>query len=444
MKEYKTLSKINGPLLFLKGVSGVGLNETAEIVLPSGEVRIGKVLEIDQDTSIVECLEGTEGIGTDARVRFFGKPFTVFVSKDMLGCTFDGRGNPIDVRPLAEKEVDINTPAINPLFRASPSEFIETGFSAIDGLLSIVRGQKIPIFSDAGLPHIKIMCQLAENLSRDVVVVFAAIGLTDDAAEYVSESFRQSGAMKNTVLFVNKAEDSVIERTITPRVALSVAEFFAWDCQKDVVVLMGDMTNYASALRELSSAKQEVPGRMGYPPYLYSDFASLYERAGKIRNKKGSITQLSFLTMPDGDITHPVPDLTGYITEGQILLSAELYRKGIFPPINLLPSLSRMMQHGIGKGKTREDHHDVSNQLYACYAEAKHIEDLKSIVGEDALSERDTQYISFKNAFEKQFLAHANHRSVNETLDIGWNMLKLVPKTDLTRINPAFLKKYGA
>ncbi len=443
MKEYKTISKVSGPLLFLKGVDGVGLNETAEIVLPSGEVRVGKVLEINRDVSVVECLEGTDGIGNDACVRFLGKPFTVFVSKDMLGCTFNGMGNPIDVRPVAEKEVDINTPAINPLFRASPDEFIETGFSVIDGLLSIVRGQKIPIFSDAGLPHIKIMCKLAENLSRDVVVVFAAIGLTDDAAEYVSESFHESGAMKNTVLFVNRAEDSVVERLITPRVALSAAEFFAWTCQKDVVVLLGDMTNYASALRELSSAKQEVPGRMGYPPYLYSDLASIYERAGKIRNKKGSITQLSFLTMPDGDITHPVPDLTGYITEGQILLSAELYRKGIFPPVNLLPSLSRMMQQGIGEGKTREDHHEVSNQLYACYAEAKHIEDLKSIVGEDALSERDTKYLSFKNAFETKYLAHTEHRSIDETLDLGWSLLKLVPKTDLTRISPAFLKKYG-
>lgn len=309
--------------------------------------------------------------------------------------------------------------------------------------MSLVRGQKLPIFSEGGLPHIELMCRVAENFSEGVVVIFAAIGLTEDESGYVLSSFRESGAQKNTVLFLNRAQDPVIERITAARAALSAAEFFAWDLGKNVVVLLGDMTNYAGALRELSSAKEEVPGRMGYPPYLYSDLASIYERAGRIRGKPGSITQLIFLTMPGGDITHPVPDLTGYITEGQILLSSALHRVGVFPPINVIPSLSRMMHKGAGAGLTREDHLPLANQIYAGYAEANRIDDMKSIVGEDALSERDKKYLAFKNAFENRFLNQGGSRPVIETLNRGWELVRLLPKEDLSRISPELLKKYG-
>lgn len=443
MKEYETITRVSGPLIFLKGTEGVGLNETAEIFLESGEKRLGQVLEINKDVAVVECFSGTDGINTEARVRFIGKPLTLMVSRDMLGCAFDGLGRPKDVGIIAEKESDVNGPQINPAFRETPREFIETGFSAVDGLLSLVRGQKLPVFSEGGLPHVEFMCRLSENFSSDVVIIFAAIGLTEDEAGYVLSSFHKSGTQKNAVLFLNHAQDPVIERITTPRVALCAAEYFAWDLGKNVVVLMGDMTNYAGALREISSAKEEVPGRMGYPPYLYSDLASIYERAGRIRGRKGSITQLMFLTMPGGDITHPVPDLTGYITEGQILLSGALHRTGIFPPINIIPSLSRMMHKGIGAGLTREDHPALANQIYACYAEANRIEDMKSIVGEDALSERDKKYLAFKDAFEKTYLCQEGKRAVEETLELGWALMGALPKEDLTRITPELLKKYG-
>lgn len=443
MKEYRTITKVLGPLLFLKGIEGAGLNELVEVALESGETRCGQVLEIDRDSAVVECFSGTEGIDTCTRVKFLGKPLSVHVSEDMLGCEFDGLGKPKDVKIIAEKELDINSSPINPAFRETPKEFIHTGFSSLDGLLSLVRGQKLPVFSEGGLPHIEFMCRVAENFEDGVVVIFSAIGLTEDEASYVRESFHESGAQKSTVLILNRAQDPVIERITAPRVALTIAEYFAWELQKNVVVILGDMTNYAGALRELSSAKEEVPGRMGYPPYLYSDLASIYERAGRIRESKGSITQLIFLSMPGGDITHPVPDLTGYITEGQIILSSSLYRMGIFPPVNVIPSLSRMMHKGIGKGFTREDHADLANQLYACYAEAKRIEDMKSIIGEDALSERDKKYIAFKEDFEKRFLNQSAKRSVEETLEIGWDIIRGMPKEELTRISPEFLKKYG-
>lgn len=444
LKEYETLNKLTGPLLFLKGVKDVGLNETAEIILENGEKKIGQVLEIDRDIAVVECFSGTEGISIKARVRFMGKTLTVLVSKDMLGCAFDGLGRPKDIAIVAEKEVEINGMPINPVFRETPREFIETGFSSLDGLLSLVRGQKLPLFSEGGLPHIEFMCRIAENFGDDIVVILAAIGMTEDEVGYVQSSFHESGSQKNTVLFLNRAQDPVIERLTTPRVALSVAEYFAWVLGKNVVVLMGDMTNYAGALRELSSAKEEVPGRMGYPPYLYSDLASLYERAGRIRGRPGSITQIQFLTMPEGDITHPVPDLTGYITEGQIILSGALYRNGIFPPVNIIPSLSRMMHKGIGPKLTREDHPSLASQIYACYAEANRIDDMKSIVGEDALSERDKKYLAFKGAFEKTFINQAGRRAIEETLRIGWELIRILPKEDLTRISPDILKKYYA
>jgi V/A-type H+/Na+-transporting ATPase subunit B len=452
LKEYRTVREVVGPLMVVGGVEGVKYNELVDIELQTGEKRRGQVLEVNGDKAMVQIFEGSAGINlADTKVRFLGRPLQIGVSEDMLGRTFDGMGRPKDNGPkiLPEKKLDITGEAINPVARDYPSEFIQTGISAIDHLNTLVRGQKLPVFSGSGLPHAELAAQIARQAKvtsseSKFAVVFAAIGITFEEANFFIDEFNKTGAIDRSVLFLNLANDPAIERISTPRMALTTAEYLAYEKDMHVLVIMTDMTNYADALREISAARKEVPGRRGYPGYLYTDLATLYERAGRIKGKKGSITQIPILTMPEDDKTHPIPDLTGYITEGQIILSRELYKRGINPPIDVLPSLSRLKDKGIGKGKTREDHADTMNQLFSAYAQGKQAKELAAILGESALSDVDKKFAEFAEKFEKQYVAQGfnTNRSIEETLAIGWKLLKILPKTELKRIRDEYLEKY--
>jgi V/A-type H+-transporting ATPase subunit B len=452
LKEYKTAREIVGPLMLVENVEGVKYNELVEIETGSGEIRRGQVLEVDGDKALVQLFEGSTGLNIhDCKVRFVGKSIELGVSIDMLGRVFDGFGRPRDKGPMIipEKRLDINGSPINPAARDYPSEFIQTGISAIDGLNTLVRGQKLPIFSGSGLPHAQLAAQIARQAKvigteSKFAVVFAAMGITFEEADYFISDFRRTGAIDRSVLFINLANDPAIERIATPRMALTCAEFLAYEKDMHVLVILTDMTNYCEALREVSAARKEVPGRRGYPGYLYTDLSTIYERAGRIRGKKGSITQIPILTMPEDDKTHPIPDLTGYITEGQIILSRELHRKGIYPPIDVLPSLSRLKDKGIGKGKTREDHADTMNQLFASYARGKQAKELAVILGEAALSDTDKLYAKFADEFEKRYVAQREDedRSIEETLTIGWELLTILPRAELKRIRDEYIEKY--
>ncbi|RLF91049.1 V-type ATP synthase subunit B, partial [Thermococci archaeon] len=425
-KEYSTISKIYGPLMIVEGVKGVAYGEVVEIETETGEKRKGQVLDARENLAIVQVFEGTRDLDIKTTsVRFTGETLKVPVSMDMLGRIFNGIGKPIDGGPeiIPEDRRDVHGAPLNPVARAYPRDFIQTGISAIDGMNTLVRGQKLPIFSGSGLPHNKLAAQIARQAKvlgeeESFAVVFAAMGITYEEANFFKKSFEETGAIERAVLFLNLADDPAIERIITPRMALTVAEYLAFDYDMQVLVILTDMTNYCEALREISAAREEVPGRRGYPGYMYTDLATIYERAGRVRGRKGSITQMPILTMPDDDITHPIPDLTGYITEGQIVLSRELHRKGIYPPIDVLPSLSRLMKDGIGKGRTREDHPQLAQQLYAAYAEGRSLRDLVAVVGEEALSETDKKYLEFADRFEREFVAQGydEDRSIEETL----------------------------
>ena len=451
-KEYRTVTEVVGPLMAVEGVEGVKYDELVEIELQNGEKRRGKVLEVNGSKAMVQIFEGSSGINLKGtKAKFLGRPLELGVSEDMLGRVFDGMGRPIDNGPkiIPEKRLDINGEAINPVARDYPSEFIQTGISAIDGLNTLVRGQKLPVFSGSGLPHAELAAQIARqakvlNSDSKFAVVFAAIGITFEEAQFFVDEFKKTGAIDRSVLFMNLASDPAIERIATPRMALTTAEYLAYEKGLHVLVIMTDITNYAEALREVSAARKEVPGRRGYPGYLYTDLSTLYERAGRLRGKEGSITQIPILTMPEDDKTHPIPDLTGYITEGQIILSRELYKKGIMPPIDVLPSLSRLKDKGIGKGKTREDHADTMNQLFSAYAQGKQAKELSAILGESALSETDKAFAKFAEAFENEYVAQGftTNRTITETLDLGWKLLALLPRTELKRIRDEYLEKY--
>ncbi len=451
-KEYKTIREVVGPLMLVEGVEGVTYNELVEIICGNGEIRRGKVLEINRDKAVVQLFERSQGLQiATSRARFLGHAQQLAVSKDMLGRVFDGMGNPRDggAPVIAEQMLDINGEPINPAARDYPNEFIETGVSAIDGLNTLVRGQKLPVFSMSGLPHADLAAQIARQAKvrgsdGGFAVVFAAIGITFEEAQRFVDDFNRTGAIERTVLFTNLADDPAVERIATPRIALTCAEYLAFTCDMHVLVIMTDITNYAEALREVSAARREIPGRRGYPGYLYTDLASLYERAGRIRGSKGSITQIPILTMPEDDKTHPIPDLTGYITEGQIILSRDLYKKGINPPIDVLPSLSRLKDKGIGAGKTREDHADTMNQLFAAYARGKESKELSAILGEAALSDVDKLYAKFAEAFEAEYVNQGFEadRTIEETLDLGWKLLKILPKSELKRIRTEYIEKY--
>ena len=452
IKEYKTIQEIASPLMIVKNVEGVTYDELAEIELPNGEVRRCKVLEVEDDHAVVQLFESAQGINlAQSKVRFLGHPLQLGVSEDMLGRVFNGMGEPIDGGPaiLAEEHRDINGLPMNPAARAYPAEFIQTGVSTIDGLNTLVRGQKLPIFSASGLPHAALAAQIARQAkvlgdNENFAVVFAAIGITFEESEYFIQEFRRTGAIDRTVVFSNLANDPAVVRIATPRMALTAAEYLAFEKDMQVLVILTDITNYAEALREVSAAKKEVPGRRGYPGYLYTDLATLYERAGRRIGKKGSITLIPILTMPEDDKTHPIPDLTGYITEGQIILSRDLYRKGIIPPVDVLPSLSRLKDKGIGEGKTREDHSGTMNQLFAAYARGKDAKELMTILGEAALSDDDKQFAKFADAFEQRYVNQGNNtnRSIEDTLNLGWELLSLLPRTELKRIKPELIEKY--
>ena len=452
IKEYKTIQEIASPLMIVKNVEGVTYDELAEIELPNGEVRCCKVLEVEDDHAVVQLFESAQGINlAQSKVRFLGHPLQLGVSEDMLGRVFNGMGEPIDGGPaiLAEEHRDINGLPMNPAARAYPAEFIQTGVSTIDGLNTLVRGQKLPIFSASGLPHAALAAQIARQAkvlgdNENFAVVFAAIGITFEESEYFIQEFRRTGAIDRTVVFSNLANDPAVERIATPRMALTAAEYLAFEKDMQVLVILTDITNYAEALREVSAAKKEVPGRRGYPGYLYTDLATLYERAGRRIGKSGSITMIPILTMPEDDKTHPIPDLTGYITEGQIILSRDLYRKGIIPPVDVLPSLSRLKDKGIGEGKTREDHSGTMNQLFAAYARGKDAKELMTILGEAALSDDDKQFAKFADAFEQRYVNQGNNtnRTIEDTLNLGWELLSLLPRTELKRIKPELIEKY--
>lgn len=452
LKEYKTIREIVGPLMLVEGVSGVKYDELVEIVQENGEVRSGKVLEVNRDKALVQLFEPSQGIKmATAKARFLGRSIQLAVSEEMLGRVFDGMGNPRDggASIIAEKRLDINGQAINPAARDYPDEFIQTGVSAIDGLNTLVRGQKLPVFSASGLPHAELAAQIARqakvlNNDSKFAVVFAAVGITFEEADFFISDFRKTGAIERAVLFINLANDPAIERIATPRMALTAAEYLAFEKGMHVLVITTDITNYAEALREVSAARKEVPGRRGYPGYLYTDLASLYERAGRISDREGSITQIPILTMPEDDKTHPIPDLTGYITEGQIILSRELYKKGLLPPIDVLPSLSRLKDKGIGDGKTRIDHADTMNQLFSAYARGKEAKELSSILGEAALTEVDRKFARFADEFEKQYVSQGfnKNRTIEETLTLGWKLLRMLPRNELKRIKDKFLDQY--
>lgn len=456
IKEYRTIAEIVGPLMLVKNVENVKYEELVEIELQTGEIRNGKVLEVNKDMALVQLFEGARGINIgQSKVRFLGKGVEIALSEDMLGRVFDGQGRPIDGKEkiLPEMKRDINGSPINPYSRDYPNEFIQTGISTIDGLNTLVRGQKLPIFSGSGLPHNRLAAQIARQakvLEKEgepitkFAVVFAAMGITFEEAQFFIEDFQRTGAIERTVLFINLANDPAIERISTPRLALTTAEYLAFDKGMHVLVILTDMTNYCEALREISAARQEVPGRRGYPGYLYTDLSTIYERAGRIKGKEGSITQIPILTMPEDDKTHPIPDLTGYITEGQIVFSRALHRKGIYPPVDVLQSLSRLKDKGIGKGKTREDHADVFNQLFACYAAGLEARELEAILGQAALSDLDKIYYKFAEEFEKRYINQGEYenRSIFETLNMSWDLFKIIPRVELKRIRDAYLEKY--
>ena len=451
-KEYRTIQEVAGPLMLVRDVENVTYDELGEIELANGETRRCKVLEIDGKNALVQLFESSTGINlSNSKVRFLGRSMELGVSEDMLGRVFDGLGNPIDDGPaiLPEERRDINGVPMNPAARNYPSEFIETGISAIDGLNTLVRGQKLPIFSASGLPHAQLAAQIARQAKvrgkdEQFAVVFAAMGITFEEANYFIDSFKETGAIDRTVLFINLANDPAVERIATPKMALTAAEYLAFEKGMHVLVILTDITNYADALREISAARKEVPGRRGYPGYMYTDLATMYERAGRQRGKDGSVTMIPILTMPEDDKTHPIPDLTGYITEGQIILSRELYRKGIQPPIDVLPSLSRLKDKGIGEGKTRADHSNVMNQLFSAYARGKDAKELMVILGEAALSETDRIYAKFADEFEKKYVSqgYQSDRSIEETMDIGWELLNILPRAELKRIDDKYLDMY--
>ena len=452
IREYKTIEEINGPLMVVRKVQGVTYDELAEIELTDGSVRRCKVLEVNGDSAVVQLFENSAGINLrDSKVRFLGHPLQLAVSGDMLGRVFNGMGQPIDGGPaiLAEEYRDINGLPMNPAARNYPNEFIQTGVSSIDGLNTLVRGQKLPIFSGSGLPHANLAAQIARQAKvldgeSKFAVVFAAIGITFEESEFFVSEFKRTGAIDRTVLFTNLANDPAVERIATPRMALTAAEYLAFEQGMHVLVILTDITNYAEALREISAAKKEVPGRRGYPGYLYTDLATMYERAGRQMGKEGSITMIPILTMPEDDKTHPIPDLTGYITEGQIILSRELFRRGVTPPVDVLPSLSRLKDKGTGEGKTREDHSGTMNQLFAAYATGKENKELMSILGEAALSATDLLYAKFADEFEKRYVGQGfdENRSIEETLDLGWELLSILPKAEMKRIKPELIEKY--
>ena len=451
-REYKTVKEVAGPLMVVEGVEDVAFGEVVRIRTGTGEERNGQVLESRENLAIVQVFEGTSGIDTkNTSVRFIGDTMKLAVSKDMVGRFFDGLGRPIDDGPeiISDVKLDINGAPINPTARAFPDEFIQTGVSTIDGMNTLVRGQKLPIFSGAGMTHNELAAQIARQAKvlgseEPFSVVFAAMGITSDEANFFMRDFERTGAMEQIVAFINLANDPAIERIITPRIALTTAEYLAFECDMHVLVILTDMTNYCEALREIAAAREEVPGRRGYPGYMYTDLAMNYERAGRIRGRKGSITQVPILTMPDDDITHPIPDLTGYITEGQFVLSRDLHRKGIYPPVDVLPSLSRLMNQGIGEERTREDHSGVSDQCYAAYAEGRDVRNLVAVVGEEALTERDKKFLQFADAFENEFVVQDRdaNRSIEETLDLGWKLLTILDEGDLKRIDNELIEKY--
>jgi len=453
IREYRTIREISGPLMMIQGVQGVTFDELAELELQNGDVRLCKVLEVNGDTAVVQLFENSAGINLrDSKIRFLGHPLQLGVSGDMLGRVFNGMGEPIDDGPaiLAEEHRDINGLPMNPAARDYPNEFIQTGVSTIDGLNTLVRGQKLPIFSGSGLPHAQLAAQIARqarvlgDAGSNFAVVFAAIGITFEESEYFVQEFRRTGAIERTVLFTNLANDPAVERIATPRMALTAAEYLAFEKDMHVLVILTDITNYAEALREVSAARKEVPGRRGYPGYLYTDLATMYERAGRRKGKAGSITMIPILTMPEDDKTHPIPDLTGYITEGQIILSRDLFRKGVNPPVDVLPSLSRLKDKGIGAGKTREDHSGTMNQLFAAYSAGKDARELSTILGESALSPTDRLYAKFADAFEKQYVSqgYETDRGIEETLELGWKLLSILPRSELKRIKTQLIDKY--
>lgn len=451
-REYKTIQEVAGPLMLVQGVENVKYDELGEIELPSGETRRCRVLEINGSDALVQLFENSAGINlAESKVRFLGRSMELAVSEDMLSRVFDGLGRPKDGGPeiIPEKRMNINGTPMNPAARNYPQEFIQTGISAIDGLNTLVRGQKLPIFSASGLPHADLAAQIARQAAvlgdnEQFAVVFAAMGITFEESDYFVQSFKETGAIDRTVMFVNLANDPAIERIATPKMALTAAEYLAFDKGMHVLVIMTDITNYADALREVSAARKEVPGRRGYPGYMYTDLATLYERAGRKKGCDGSITLIPILTMPEDDKTHPIPDLTGYITEGQIILSRELYRKGVTPPIDVLPSLSRLKDKGIGEGKTRADHANVMNQLFSAYARGKEAKELMVILGEAALTDIDKLYARFADEFEKKYVSQGNttNRTIQETMDIGWELLRILPRSELKRIDDKYLDMY--
>jgi len=451
-REYRSVAQVAGPLMIVEGVEEVAFGEVVYIRTPGGDNRMGQVLESQENVAIVQVFEGTRGLDTDqTRVRFAGDIMRISLSKEILGRSFDSLGRPIDGGPeiIPEARLSITGAAINPTARAYPNEFIQTGISTIDGMNTLVRGQKLPIFSGSGLPHNELAAQIARQATvlgseEPFSVIFAAMGITHEEANFFMNSFESTGALERIVSFINLADDPAIERIITPRMALTAAEFLAFNYDTHVLVILTDMTNYCEALREISSAREEVPGRRGYPGYMYTDLASNYERAGRIIGKRGSITQMPILSMPDDDITHPVPDLTGYITEGQFVLSRELHRKGIYPPVDVLPSLSRLMNEGIGEGRTRADHLGVSDQCYSAYAEGRDVRSLVAVVGEEALSERDRLNLKFAEVFEERFVTQGvdENRTIEQTLDLGWELLSMFPEGELKRIDEKYVKQY--
>jgi V/A-type H+-transporting ATPase subunit B len=452
IREYQTVASIAGPLMLVAGVDGVKYQELVQITLPSGEVRRGQVLEVEGDKALVQVFEGTTGIDVpSAKIRFMARGITIDLSPEILGRVFGGLGRPRDGGPamIPDRRVDVNGAPINPYAREYPNEFIQTGVSPIDGLNTLVRGQKLPIFSGSGLPHNRLAAQIVRQArvlgtSEPFAVVFGAMGITFEEAEFFIRDFTRSGAIERTVLFLNLADEPAIERIATPRAALTAAEYLAFELGMHVLVVLTDMTNYCEALREVSAARKEIPGRRGFPGYLYTDLSSIYERCGRIKGRKGSITMMPVLTMPEDDKTHPIPDLTGYITEGQIILSRAMHRRKISPPVDVLPSLSRLKDKGIGAGKTREDHADLFNQLYACYARGKEAEELEIILGDAALTETDKLYLRFARGFEEQYISQGEfeNRTVEQTLDLGWKLLAIFPRGELKRVRDAYLDKY--
>ncbi len=448
---YTTVTEVSGPLMIVDEVEGVGYGEVVDITTSGGEKRTGQVLEVGGGRAVVQVFEGTTGLDTlDTAVRFTGKPMQLGVTGDMLGRVFDGIGTPIDdsPAPIPDGMRDVNGSPINPSAREYPRDPIQTGISTIDGMNTLVRGQKLPIFSGSGLPHNNLAAQIARQAQvrgqENFAVVFCAMGITAEEADFFMRDFEETGAIERSILFLNLADDPAIERLIAPKMALTAAEYLAFDMDMHVLIILTDMTNYAEALREIAAAREEVPGRRGYPGYMYTDLAQLYERAGRIEDREGSITQIPILTMPDDDITHPIPDLTGYITEGQIVLSRELQNKDVYPPIAVLPALSRLMAEGIGEGRTRPDHHQLSTQLYAAYAEGCDLRDLVAVVGEEALTERDRRYLKFADAFEERFVSQGEeeNRTFDETFDLGWELLGMLPREDLKKIDEKYIEQY--